>query len=80
MEFKDRTATNPGRIALKKVFTNPTTGQEIFDVTLADGATEQGTPINKQTLDALKEDVLNELQAKLDGAFVLSGTTLTIKI
>ncbi len=80
MEFKDRKVTNPGRIALKKVSTDATTGLEIYDVTLADGATEQGTPINKQTMDSFKEDVLNEVQAKFDGVFVLDGTTLTIKI
>ncbi len=80
MEFKNRQATNPGRIALKKVSTNEVTGQEIYDVEFADGATEPGTPINKQTLDSFKEDVLDEVQAKLEGTFVLSGTTLTIKL
>lgn len=80
MEFKDRKATNPGRIVLKKVSTDATTGDETYDVVMADGATEQGTPLNKQTMDNFKEDVLNEVQAKLDGAFVLDGTTLTIKI
>lgn len=53
MEFKDRKAINPGRIALKKVTTN-SSGQDIYDLQFADGATEQGTPINKQTLDAFK--------------------------
>lgn len=80
MEFKDRQSTNPGRIALKKVSTDASTGQEIYDMEFADGATEQGTPLNKQTLDAFKEDVLNEVQAKFEGTFVLSGNTLTIKI
>lgn len=79
MEFKDRKATNPGRIVLKKVTTN-SNGQDIYDLQFADGATEQGTPINKQTLDALKEAVLDEMQAKFDGTFVLSGTTLTIRL
>ncbi len=77
MEFKDRKATNPGRVTLRNVSTGATT---TYDIIMADGATEQGTPINKQTLDALKEDILNEVQAKLDASFVLSGTTLTIKI
>lgn len=77
MEFKDRKAANPGRVTLKNV-SNGTTAT--YDVTMADGATEQGTPLNKQTLDTFKEDVLNEVQAKFDGTFILSGTTLTIKL
>ncbi len=77
MEFKDRKATNPGRVTQRNVSTGATT---TYDVIMADGATEQGTPINKQTMDALKEDILNEVQTKLDASFVLSGTTLTIKI
>lgn len=64
MEFKDRKATNPGRIALKKVTTNGS-GQDIYDLQFADGASEQGTPINKQTLDAFKVEVLDEVQSKL---------------
>ena len=79
MEFKDRKATNPGRIELKKVTTN-SSGQDIYDLQFADGATEQGTPINKQTLDAFKVEVLDEVQSKFDGTFVLSGTTLTIRL
>lgn len=77
MEFKDRQATNPGRVTLKNV-SNGT--MATYDITMADGATEQGTPLNKQTLDTLKEDVLNEVQAKFDATFVLSGSTLTIKL
>lgn len=64
MEFKDRVAKYPGRIALKKVSTNATTGQEIYDVALADEATEQGTPLNKQTLDAFKEDIIDSVQGE----------------
>ena len=79
MEFKDRKATNPGRIALKKVTTN-SNGHDIYDLQFADGATEQGTPIKKQTLDAFKVEVLDEVHSKLDGTFVLSGTTLTIRL
>lgn len=75
MEFKNRQATNPGRVTLKNVSTGATT---TYDLAMADGATEQGTPLNKATMDALKEDILNEVQAKLDGTFVLNGTTLTI--
>lgn len=77
MEFKDRKATNPGRVILEDVQTKVRT---TYDIILADNPTEQGTPLNKQTMDALKEDVLNEVQAKFDGTFVLSGTTLTIKL
>ena len=41
MKFKDRQSTNPGRIALKKVSTDASTGQEIYDMEFADGATER---------------------------------------
>ena len=77
MEFKDRKATNPGRVILEDVQTK---SRATYDITFADNPTEQGTPINKQTLDTFKEDVLNEVQAKFDATFVLSGTTLTIKL
>lgn len=77
MEFKDRKATNPGRVILEDVQTKSRT---TYDITFADNPTEQGTPLNKQTMDALKEDVLNEVQAKFDATFVLSGSTLTIKL
>lgn len=77
MEFKDRKATNPGRVILEDVQTK---SRATYDITFADNPTEQGTPINKQTLDTFKEDVLNEVQAKFDATFVLSGSTLTIKL
>lgn len=77
MELKDRKATYPGRVTLKNVSTGATT---TYDIVMADGATEQGTPINKQTLDALKADVLNEVQVKYNATFVLSGTKLIIRI
>lgn len=64
MEFKDRVARYPGRIALKKVSTNVATGQEIYDVTLADVATEPGTPINKQTMDAFRKDIIDSVQGQ----------------
>lgn len=41
--------------------------------------TEQGTPLNKATMDALKEDILNEVQAKLDGTFVPCCTTVAVE-
>lgn len=77
MEFKDRKATNPGRVILEDVQTK---SRATYDITFADNPTEQGTPINKQTLDTFKEDVLNEVQAKFDATFVLSGSTLNIKL
>ncbi|MCH5159565.1 MAG: hypothetical protein J1F66_01785 [Clostridiales bacterium] len=77
MELKDRKATNPGRVKLRNVSTGAET---TYDLTLADNPTEQGTPITKQTLEALKAEILDEVQAKLNEVFVLSGTTLTIKI
>ena len=76
MEFKNRQATNPGRVTLKNVSTGATT---TYDLTMADGATEQGTPLNKATMDALKEDILNEVQAKLDGTFVPCCTTVAVE-
>lgn len=42
----DRQPTNPGRVRLEPVSGQP----NIFDMTMADGATEQGTPLNKSTL------------------------------
>lgn len=42
----DRVPTNPGRVQLV-----PVSGQEnVFDLTMADGATVEGTPLNKLTL------------------------------
>lgn len=76
MEFKNRQATNPGRVTLKNVSTGATT---TYDLAMADGATEQGTPLNKVTMDALKEDILNEVQAKLDGTFVPCCTTVAVE-
>ena len=76
MEFKNRQATNPGRVTLKNVSTGATT---TYDLTMADGATEQGTPLNKATMDALKEDILNEVQAKLDGTFAPCCTTVAVE-
>lgn len=76
MEFKNRQATNPGRVTLKNVSTGATT---TYDLTMADGATEQGTPLNKATMDALKEDILNEVQSKLDGTFVPCCTTVAVE-
>ena len=64
MEFTDRKPQYPGRIKLKNV----STGEEaMYDMTLADGDTSAaagytaGTPLNKATFDAFKEDILNYL-------------------
>lgn len=76
MEFKNRQATNPGRVTLKNVSTGATT---TYDLTMADGATEQGTPLNKATMDTLKEDILNEVQSKADGTFVPCCTTVAVE-
>lgn len=44
--MKDRIATNPGRVQLV-----PVAGQtNVYDMTMADGATEQGTALNKANL------------------------------
>lgn len=45
MEFKNRQATNPGRVTLKNVSTGATT---IYDLAMADGATEQGRLTRQQ--------------------------------
>lgn len=65
MEFKDRKATNPGRIILENVQTKART---TYDVILADNPTEQGTPLTKQVMDSLKEEILD--QVKNSGASV----------
>jgi len=62
MEFQDRQATNPGRVILKNVSTGV---QTTYDVTFADGVTVGGTPLNKQTFDTLKEDILNQVETQL---------------
>ncbi len=56
MEFKDRQSKFPGRIKLTKDGSNTA---ETYYMELADEAEELGTPLNKATFDALKEDILN---------------------
>ncbi len=75
MEFRNRQTTTPGRVKLKNVSTNAET---IYDISMADNPTEAGTPLNKQTFDTFREDLLDEVQSKLEATFVLSGTTLII--
>lgn len=60
MELKDRKANHNGRVILKDVQTGV---EKTYDIILADEATEQGTPLNKQTLDALKEDIIDIARA-----------------
>lgn len=59
MELKDRVATHPGRVVLRNVATGVET---TYDIIVADGATEQGTPINSQTLLAFKEEILDAVK------------------
>lgn len=75
MILKNRTAAHPGRVTLKDVDTG---AEKTYDITMADGATEQGTPLNAEMLNEFKEDVLNNVMLKTK--FVLSGTTLTINL
>lgn len=65
MELKDRQSTYLGRVKLRDTNTGVET---TYDVTLADGANgEEGTPINKQTLQQFKEDVIAETIAFCKG-------------
>ncbi len=79
MELKNRVANHPGRIVLQDIQTGE---RKTYDVILADEATEQGTPINKETLETLKEEILDQTKTMVqqNDAFTLSGTTLIIKI
>lgn len=70
MEFKNRNSQYPGRIQLKKVSDGST---ETYDVILADNATEQGTPLNEATLNALKEDILNAVLQFINAANTQAG-------
>ena len=59
MEFKDRSPQYPGRVRL-----TPVSGQNnVYDMTLEDGAGTTtypaGTPLNKQTFDQFREDLLD---------------------
>ena len=66
VDFKDRVPLHPGRIQLI-----PVEGREnVFDVVRADEPTEEGTPINKATLDSITKSRLTgryyELKAVVD--------------
>lgn len=60
INLKDRNPSTPGRITLKNVATG-----EITTFVLADNPTEEGTPINKATLEALAEDILDQTKSSL---------------
>ena len=62
MEFRDRKASNPGRVRL-----TPVSGESnVYDVTLEDGAgtTNAGTPLNAQTFEEFRQDIFNYISAK----------------
>lgn len=59
MNFTNRQSQHPGRVQAVKV-----QGQDdVYDVTLMDGAQEQGTPLNAQTFAELQESILNQATA-----------------
>lgn len=59
MEFQNRQPTHPGRIKLV-----PVEGQNnVFDVVLVDGATQQGTPLTAEVFDQFRQSILEEVAA-----------------
>lgn len=56
MELKDRKSKYPGRVKIKNLSNSV---ESICELTLLDEPIENGTPLNKATLEALKEDILN---------------------
>ncbi len=61
-EFKNRKTNTPARIKLRNVVTN---AEETYDVILDENVVEEGTPLNAQTFNAFKEDILQSV-ARLD--------------
>ena len=59
MEFKDRKSIYPGRIQLKDIYTNEI---KYYEIIMMDDATEQGTPLNANLFEQLREDILNSLE------------------
>lgn len=76
MEFKDRKTTNPGRIILENVQTKART---TYDVILADNPTEQGTPLTKQVMENLKEEILDQAKNSIPSVDVKNLKTVHIK-
>ena len=62
MEFIDRKAQYPGRITLKNL-DGTTFGQYVVELNegATTGAFRKGTPLNKATFDAFREELLNEM-------------------
>lgn len=75
--MKDRVSVHPGRVKL-----TPVAGeQNTYDMVRADSPTQEGTPLNKNTIlkdttaalyglgtDAVPDDVLSNIKALVDGA------------
>lgn len=62
MEFIDRKPEHPGRITLKNL-DGSTFGQYVVELNEGSttGAFRKGTPLNKATFDAFREELLNEM-------------------
>lgn len=55
MEFRDRVPQHPGRVKL-----SPVSGQtNVYDMTWADGATANGTPLNASTFEQFRQDLID---------------------
>ncbi len=77
MELKNRVSRFPGRVKITK--SDGTV--EFCTITMADEATEVGTPLNKETLEGFKEDILEEVALLSDDVTcTLDGTTLYITL
>lgn len=59
MEFKNRQSTNPGRVTLQNV-SNPQ-DTKTYDIIMADGPSVEGTPLNANTFEQLKEDIIDAI-------------------
>jgi len=75
MNFTNRQSQHPGRVQAVKV-----QGQDdVYDVTLMDGAQEQGTPLNAQTFAELQESILNQATAaSVEAVMEKLSDTLTV--
>jgi len=77
MKLQNRISRFPGRVKITK--SDGTV--EFCTITMADEATEVGTPLNKQTLEGLKEEILQEVTLLNDDVTcTLDGTTLYITL
>ncbi len=75
MEFKDRKSKYPGRVKIKNLSNNI---ESICELTLLDEPIENGTPLNKATIEALKEDILDSCVAEpaLVYTTIIEGTAI----